>query len=161
VPSKLPDGNLRRALGEKVGIREFIRLTRRSAPWHEQVQALGIVFCIFAFFVLIVFQTLNARYSADRGLEDYGSFYASASLANLHVNPYQNHPLVFHLLGIPHYGTDTRLGAREVDLINLNPPVTLYPFRLLAHLDPTTGFFVWRLVSLGSVLRPSARSNRC
>lgn len=130
---------------------------RRSAPWYEQIQEIGFWFCAVSCLLLIGFQALvSLHFNEDRNLLDYGSLYASASLANLHANPYRDHPLVYHIRDINRHGPDTPLQGSSINAINLNPPVLLYPFRLLARLNPDTSFVTWTCISaclfLASVL---------
>jgi hypothetical protein len=127
--------------------RGLSRFRAPQRPWHEQVREAGFWFCAVGALVLIALQAV-LTFNPDRGLMDYGSSYASGRLANLHTNPYVDDPLVFHVID-PRYTAGGRLYGARVGSINMNPPVVLYLFRLLARLDPTTGFSAWRYMSLG------------
>jgi hypothetical protein len=132
---------------------EYLVSLGRSAPWREQIAGFCIWFCAGAFLLLITYQALSSfNFSSQHELTDYGSLYGSASLANLHVNPYLDHPLAFHIQGIDRHGPSTPLQGNSVKAINLNPPVLLYPFRLLARLTPDTSYVVWSSISVGLFL---------
>ncbi len=140
--------SLRSILLKEINLQAFPRPARPSAPWDEQIDEASFWFCALSCLLLICFQAyvsfnVRARYN----LTDYGSLYASASLANLHVNPYRDHPLVFHLRDINRHGPDTPLQGTSVNAINLNPPVLLYAFRPLSRLQPVTSFVVWTYIS--------------
>lgn len=122
----------------------------RSTPWRDQIAELCFWFCVVVCLLLVGHQALlSFDFSAEHKLADYGSLYASASLANLHVNPYRDHPLVLHIRDIDRHGPDTPLQGSSINAINLNPPVVLYPFRLLAHLNPDMSYIVWTCISAG------------
>jgi len=91
-------------------------------------------------------------FDPSRNLWDYGSLYASAAKANLHTNPYSDDPVVFRVRDFDHYGPETPLQGRNVAAINLNPPVLLYPFRLLAKLPPRDSFNAWTALSVALFL---------
>jgi len=137
-------------LHREVDPEAFSHGLKRSAPWHEQIEEVCFWFCVVSLLLLVGFQSLASfHFGAGHELLDYGSLYASASLANSHSNPYLDHPLVFHIRGIDRYGPDTPLQGNSVNAINLNPPVVLYPFRLLARLDPDSSFIAWEYLSGG------------
>jgi len=97
--------------------------------------------------LLIIVQSILS-FDPNRSLWDFGSLYASATKANLHTNPYSEDPLVFRVREFDHYGPETTLQGRNVTAINLNPPVLLYPFRLLAKLPPPDSFNAWTTLSV-------------
>jgi hypothetical protein len=137
-------------LRSEVDPEAFSRPFGRSAPWHDQIEEVCFWFCAVSLLLLVGFQSLASfHFDAGHELLDYGSLYASASLANSHANPYLDHPLVFHIRGIDRHGPDTPLQGSSVNAINLNPPVVLYPFRLLARLDPNSSFIAWAYLSGG------------
>jgi len=145
LSEKLKDILLREVDPETVSITHG-----RSTPWRDQIAAICFWFCVAACLLLIVQQALSSfDFSAEHKLADYGSLYASASLANLHVNPYRDHPLVLHIRGIDRHGPETPLQGSSINAINLNPPILLYPFRLLAHLNPDVSYIVWTCISAG------------
>ncbi len=122
----------------------------RSTPWRDQIAVVSFWFCAVACLLLVGYQSLGSfNFSTESGLKDYGSLYASGSLANLHVNPYRDHPLVSHIRDVDRHGPYTPLQGNRVNAINLNPPVVLYLFRLLARLDPKTSYVTWACVSAG------------
>lgn len=140
--------DFRKALGRAVDPNVFPRPMARSAPWYAQVEELSFWICALSCLLLIGIQAfVTFDYNASHSLTDYGSLYASSKLANLHANPYRDDPLVFHIREIDRHGHDTRLQGSVVNAINLNPPVLLYPFRLLARLNPDASFFAWTCVS--------------
>jgi len=86
--------------------------------------------------VAIVLLTNVSWALRDNDLRDFGSFLASGRLAAKGTNPYsEDHPLIF-MLG-------------DSAAINLNPPVSVVLFRLLAPFDPDTLVALWRLISFG------------
>jgi len=132
---------------------DFVVSLGRSAPWRKQVAGFCIWFCAGIFLLLVTNQALvSFNFGSQRELLDYGSLYASASLANLNANPYLDHPLVSHIRDIDRHGPATPLQGTSVNAINLNPPVVLYPFRLLARLTPDTSYAVWTAISAGLFL---------
>jgi Glycosyltransferase family 87 len=133
-------------LQRKVNPRPRKRASRRDEV-DEAGLWLGAVACLLliASQALVTSQALVGRNSAL----DYGSFYASGSLANLHDNPYRDHLLVNHIRGFNRFGPDTPLQGKNIDAINLNPPVVLYLFRLLARLEPRASFKTWQCISVG------------
>jgi hypothetical protein len=129
---------------------EFLVSIGKTAPWRKQIAGLCVWFCAAAFLLLISYQALAAfNFGYKHELTDYGSLYGSARLANLHVNPYRDNPLVFHIDGIDRHGPSTPLQGTRVKAINLNPPVVLYPFRLLAFFTPDTSYDIWLAISVG------------
>ena len=132
---------------------DFVISLGRSAPWRKQIAGFCIWFCAGIFLLLVTNQALRSfNFGSQHELLDYGSLYASASLANLHTNPYLDHPLVSHIRDIDRHGPATPLQGTSVKAINLNPPVVLYPFRLLARLTPDTSYAVWTSISAGLFL---------
>ena len=127
--------------------RRTVPLSANSPSWPEQIRGLCLVICATACLLLIVAQSILS-FDPNRNLWDYGSLYASAVKANLHTNPYADDPLVFRVRDFPHFGPETPLQGRNVAAINLNPPVLLYPFRLLAKLPPRDSFNAWTALSV-------------
>ena len=127
------------------------RLSRNRPSWPEQIRGLCLVLCATACLLLIAVQAILS-FDPNRNLWDYGSLYASAAKANLHTNPYGDDPLVFRVRDFDHFGPETPLQGRNVAAINLNPPVLLYPFRLLARLPPRDSFHAWTAVSVALFL---------
>lgn len=148
--------NIKDILNMEINPDDYLFSLGRSAPWQKQIAGFSIWFCAVAFLLLVSNQALASfNFSSQHELLDYGSLYGSASLANLHVNPYLDHPLVSHIRDIDRHGPSTPLQGTSVKAINLNPPVVLYPFRLLARLTPDTSYAVWTSISaclfLGSI----------
>lgn len=85
---------------------------------------------------LLVLQGLAWSSRPERGLLDWGSFIASGRAANAGLNPYGVYPLTF------------RVGPEGVPAPNLNPPVTVYAFRAVAHLNPAESRQAWYMLSL-------------
>ena len=132
---------------------EYLISIGKSAPWQKQIAGVGVWFCAAAFLWFVNYQALTSfNFGSQHILTDYGSLYGSAKLANLHVNPYLDNPLVFHIYDIDRHGPDTPLQGSSVKAINLNPPLVLYPFRLLARLNPDGSYILWTLLSAGLFL---------
>lgn len=73
---------------------------------------------------------------ADKGLLDWGSFVASGRAANRGDDPFGVYDLTF------------RVGPTEAPAPNLNPPISVYPFRVVAPFDPARSM---SMVEAGSV----------
>jgi hypothetical protein len=145
--------NIKEILNMEVNPEEYIFSLGRSAPWRKQIAGLCIWFCAATFLWLVAYQALASfQFGWEHTLTDYGLLYGSASRANLHVKPYLDHPLVFHIEGVDRHGFGTPLQGTRVKAINLNPPVMLYPFRLLARLNPDTSYILWSIISVGLFL---------
>ncbi len=145
--------NIKEILNMEVNPQEYVVSLGKSAPLRKQIAGVGIWFCAAAFLWFVNFQALlSFNFGSQHNLTDYGSLYGSASLANLHVNPYLNNPMVFHIGGVDRHGLDTPLQGSRVEAINLNPPVVLYPFRLLARLNPDSSYIAWTVISVGLFL---------
>ena len=67
----------------------------------------------------------------DRGLLDFGAFYMAGEAQRQGLDPYGVYPEVAEATGYEFGYTDGRGHSR-----NLNPPISLYAFRLLAAADP-------------------------
>ena len=144
----MPNKNIKEILTAKINPEEFVVSLGRKAPWRKQIAGVCIWFCAAAFLLLVSYQAVASfHFGYEHELTDYGSLYGSALLANLHVNPYRDNPMVFHIQGIDPHGPSTPLQGTSVKAINLNPPVVLYPFRLLARLTPDTSYVVWEAIS--------------
>jgi hypothetical protein len=142
--------NLKNILQKEIDPEAFSRNLGRRAPRRDQIAVICFWFCVSSLMLLIVYQSLASfNFNAQHLLTDYGSLYASASLANVHANPYLDHPLVYHIRDIYRHGPDTPLQGNRVEAINLNPPVLLYPFRLLARLTPNSSYLAWTCISAG------------
>ena len=74
------------------------------------------------------------------GLLDFGSFIASARAAQEGLNPYDIHPLTFHIV----------LPGFETWNPNLNPPISVLLFQLFDVADPAVSFRLWWGLSLVS-----------
>ena len=142
--------NIKQIMNREVDLSPLPRAATPPARWNEQLEEACFWFCAVSCLLLISLQAyIGLYFNGNYSLTDYGSLYASASYANLHADPYRDHPLVFHLRDINHYAPDTKLQGTSVNAINLNPPVVLYPFRLLARLTPDVSFNVWKYISVG------------
>jgi len=88
--------------------------------------------------LLIALIVWSARWSTrDEILRDFGSFWASGHAANQGKDPY----------GV--YEETFRVGSPSgPPAPNLNPPVSVYPFRLVALLQPEKALRLWRYASL-------------
>ncbi len=71
-------------------------------------------------------------------LRDFGSFVASGAAANRGDDPFGVYPQTFVV----------QLNDHEVPAPNLNPPIAVYPFRLLAHVDGGKAMAAMRIGSL-------------
>jgi hypothetical protein len=71
---------------------------------------------------------------------DFGSFYASGLKAQNGENPYDPHSrYIFDIVF-------SRVGAGG-KMMNLNPPISIVIFRLMAQLDPNQSLTIWQIVS--------------
>src|SRR5207248_1100469 len=68
---------------------------------------------------------------------DFGSFWASGDAANRGLNPYVAYALT----------RTVQTPAGEQPAVNLNPPVSVLFFQVLAQADPTTAFRAWQVGS--------------
>jgi Glycosyltransferase family 87 len=140
--------NIKDILNMEVNPEEYLVSLGRSAPRRKQIAGLSVWFCAGVFLWLVNYQALTSfDFGSQHILTDYGSLYGSARLANLHVNPYLDNPLVFQIHDIDRHGPDTPLQGSSVKAINLNPPLVLYPFRVLARLNPDESYILWTLIS--------------
>lgn len=82
----------------------------------------------------------NLRWSFPRGdyLMDFGSFIASGRAVAEGLNPYGVYPLTFRFIR----------GTEVVAAPNLNPPISVLLFQLLAAADPGIAFRIWYLGSI-------------
>lgn len=93
--------------------------------------------CLTIFYiinVLFVFYSLNS-------LHDFGSFVAAGQLSRNGENPYSDQsPLIFsaYFPGIDHYGIAP----------NLNPPISVLAFEVLAGIPPEKAVAIWRIFSI-------------
>jgi hypothetical protein len=102
--------------------------------------AMGRAFMILLAFVVVLFINLAPFFDGRDDLLDFGSFYASGlKLAN-GENPYDpDSDYIFEIV-FP------KVGAGGT-MLNLNPPVSLLFFRLLAGTDPERSSKVWQGLS--------------
>jgi hypothetical protein len=84
-----------------------------------------------ATFLLVLALLLNLLWVAVNvgDLRDYGSFIAAGKAIEDGDNPY----------GVYEYTYIAHLGGQDIDSPNLNPPASLYAFRLMAEVNPYTG----------------------
>lgn len=97
---------------------------------------------IFAYSYLIITLLINVLpYAGDqRQLMDFGSFYASGLKAQNGENPYDsNSAFIFDIVF-------QRVGAGG-KMMNLNPPISVVFFSLLARFDPFKAMRVWQILS--------------
>jgi hypothetical protein len=107
---------------------------RQSASLHptRAVLALATAATLCAV-ILLSFQWATR----DNIARDFGSFWASGDAANRGDDPYGVYERTF------------RVGSPEgPPAPNLNPPVSVYPFQLLARLEISLGLKLWRYGSL-------------
>lgn len=93
-----------------------------------------------ALVLLIVGWSFRWSTRPGKGLLDYGSFIASGEAANQGLDPYGVYKLTF------------RAGPERLPAPNLNPPVSVYAFRLLARFEPTRTAAAWYVVSLSGFI---------
>ncbi|MCC7364324.1 MAG: DUF2029 domain-containing protein [Dehalococcoidia bacterium] len=95
---------------------------------------------LFDLVAVAVLAVAGARWAlrAERGLLDFGSFWASGDAANHGLDPYAVYERTF------------RLGPDAVPAPNLNPPVSVYPFQLLARLEPALARDLWVAAGLAA-----------
>jgi hypothetical protein len=145
--------NIKEILTAEIDPEEFGVTLGKTASRRKQIASVCIWFCAITCLLLITHQTLlSFNFGYQHKLTDYGSLYASAYLANLHDNPYRDNFLVYRIEGIDRHGPSTPLQGKSVNAINLNPPVVLYPFRLLARLTPDLSFIVWVSISVALLI---------
>jgi hypothetical protein len=103
-------------------------------------------FAVTAVFAILLFIMLNLFNAAmvEGGLNsllDFGSFVASGQLANQGKNPYGiDSPLIFSVIfqKLNHSGIAP----------NLNPPISVLLFQLIADIPPALSVQAWRILSL-------------
>ena len=90
--------------------------------------------------LLLLSILLNATWVALNAgaLRDYGSFIAAGKASSTSDNPYGVYENTFRV----------RYGDFDVDTPNLNPPVSIYPFKALAQIDPYAGKTLLNLSSI-------------
>jgi hypothetical protein len=105
------------------------------------------LFQTLAGFALLLIAALGS-YAAlsDSGLGDYASFVLAGEAHNRGWNPYASHAGLANELGLT-LGFEDRLYSP-----NLNPPLSVYPFALLADVDPDVSRLWLRVVSGGVYL---------
>jgi hypothetical protein len=102
----------------------LIQKRRQASRWALITVEIGAV---------LVLGTWGFLWSSrpDKGFQDYGSFIASGLAANDGLDPYGVYDLTF------------RVGAGGMPAPNLNPPLSVYLFRLAATLDPARSAAAW------------------
>ena len=93
---------------------------------HRYARAFVAVFLLFSFAV-----SAKIALEPDRGLLDFGAFYMAGVAQKQGLDPYGVHPELAANTGENFGHTDGRGHSP-----NLNPPISLYPARLLANVDP-------------------------
>src|SRR5947209_794021 len=106
----------------------------RTSGWRQRCTFLAEVALAAALLALNLYWSLRH----DNTLGDFGSFIASGKAALAGHNPFAVYP------GTLHFGT----GAHRVNAPNLNPPISIYVFSLLARFDPRTVLNVWYVASM-------------
>ena len=97
-----------------------------------------IVFHLFCLAAILI--NLVPFFDNDDSLMDFGSFYASGLKANNGENPYDpNSEYIFDI-------TFSRVGAGG-KMMNLNPPISVALFRVLAQFDPNQSLILWQGIS--------------
>ena len=71
-----------------------------------------------------------------KGLEDFGSFWASGDAANQGLDPFGVYPHTF------------RVGVAASPAPNLNPPISVYPMQLVALISPDRADQIWYVLSI-------------
>ncbi|MCK9517826.1 MAG: DUF2029 domain-containing protein [Dehalococcoidia bacterium] len=112
--------------------RNFLGTPAVARPWLSPALVLALAVTT-ALSVLIV---LNAAWAFrdDRGLLDWGSFWASGAAANRGDDPYGVYPETFSIAGDP--------------APNLNPPISVYPFQVAAKFDAAASRNAWDILTL-------------
>jgi hypothetical protein len=92
--------------------------------------------------LLLCLLTALAAYTSlsNAGLGDYGSFILAGKADEQGLDPYGVYPELVE-------ETELNLGFDRPYSPNLNPPISLYPFRLLSGADPDVSRFALRAVS--------------
>ena len=89
----------------------------------------------------LITATLAYSSLSGSGLYDYGSFILAGQASEKGLNPYGVHEALVEESGL-NLGFDNRAYSP-----NLNPPVSIFPFRLLASTDPGVSRFGLRAIS--------------
>lgn len=118
-------------------------------------RALGTIWRPFSVAVMLTLAGFGLWSSIPRGtaIYDFGTFVDSGRAAAEGRNPYLPGELA---------PSGTHHGER-VALVNLNPPISVLAFELLARADPYVAFRIWHLASLvlfGCTLALLVRANR-
>ncbi len=110
--------------------------------WHFVLR--GVLRFMPLWVIVCIGRTFLWTTPGENDLLDFGSLVASGRAAAAGLNPYDIYPLVWHVsFSIP--GTDFYA-------VNMNPPISLPVFELLARFDPATSYRVWYVVSFGLYL---------
>ena len=102
---------------------------------HHPVVRVLVVWALVGGLLWLDVRNLVHSFPRDESLKDFGSFLAAGRLAADGRNPYGSHPLVFEVVG--------------QEAPNLNPPVSVLLFHLLAPVDPVMAFRAWYFISFG------------
>lgn len=101
-----------------------------------------LIFAILIVFWGIVYSVNFLSLSTSLGgLFDFGSFIASGQLANKGENPYSIESTLINHVSFPEIGIE---GAAP----NLNPPISVMFFQVLAKYDPYYSIMVWRIITI-------------
>jgi hypothetical protein len=97
-----------------------------------------VLACVF--FILAVLINLLPFLDDSNALMDFGSFYASGIKSRNGENPYDpNSEYIFEI-------NFSRVGAGG-KMVNLNPPISIGFFELIAQFDPHRSLIVWQIAS--------------
>lgn len=106
--------------------------------------SLRYVAAISGFILLIGINTIMVWRSRN-ALLDFGSFIAAGKFANADQNPYAtDSPLIFEV-----FFPGVSVGG---SMPNLNPPISIPIFQILAGLDPYVTVNLWRIVAIALYL---------
>lgn len=113
--------------------------TDHLLPYRKLLKLTGL-FCFLLFFVLVIFVDLLLLLRDNTGLLDFGSFYASGVKLNSGENPYNSDSEYIFDIEFSKVGAGGKM-------VNLNPPISVMFFAVLAKFDPYGLFPLWRLFS--------------
>lgn len=119
------------------------RTAARAVPVDWRVLAalcrrLATLAAIAALLLIAASSALDRAAADPQRLHDFGSFYESGRLARAGENPYGTGPLSNYALA----------GDARTYVPNLNPPVSVPLFALVARLGPAAAYRAWQVASL-------------
>src|SRR6476660_1786824 len=110
-----------------------------TQPGINLTRILSLV-AIYALLFLTIILNIRAIQPSFHALLDFGSFIAAGQASILGKNPYaEDLPLVYSL--------ESGKTGQSLPSPNLNPPVSIFFFRLLSGVDPLKAVTIWRILT--------------